>query len=417
MGLTVLDGRIDGQVVGVRMAGGVITEVGPGVAAQAGDEVIDAAGMAIVPPMVNGHTHAAMTLFRSFGDDLPLMTWLQTKVWPAEARLTPDDVYWGTRLACLEMVRTGTTTFLDMYWHAAAVARAVDDAGVRALVGVALFDQGATDGPSTLKDTALGSLGDLAGAGPRVTPLLAPHAVYTVTPDSLAWVAATAAEQGLGVHIHLSETRREVEDCETATGLRPPALLDACGLLGPQTVVAHGCWLEPDELELLAERGTTVVTCPASNMKLAVGRTLPYPEAAAAGVALGLGTDGAASNNSLDLFQEVKAFSLVTKFLADDPSVLPAAEALAVARGQRSAVLGGQAIEPGARADLLLVRTDEPEVTPGDLDANLVYAATGAVVDTTVVDGRVLMRGRHVEGAAEVVAEARARAARLTGVG
>ena len=196
--------------------------------------------------------------------------------------------------------------------------------------------------------------------------------------------------------------------------MRPAELIDRCGLLGPKSVLAHGCWLEPDELALVASRGATIVTNPVSNMKLAVGRQFPYGEAMAAGVAVGLGTDGAASNNSLDLFQDMKVLALAQKFASDDPSTLPAAEVLAIATGQRSELLGGRTIAVGAPADFLVVATDQPEIEPGDLAANLVYAATGAVVQTTVVAGRVLMRERVVADAAEILAQVRGRVPRLT---
>lgn len=417
MGLTVVRASLDGTEVALRAEDGVIVAVGAEVAPEPADEVIDARGAALIAPMVNAHTHAAMTLFRSFGDDMPLMTWLETRIWPAEARLRPDDVYWGTRLACLEMIRSGTSRFFDMYWHAPEAARAVHDAGLRAVLAAPLIDTGSASGLAALKDDALRSLElmqPFEQTG-RIEATLGPHAVYTVSRSSLEWLGELMADRGVGCQIHLSETRREVDDCVAATGMRPAELLDACGLLGPRTVVAHGCWLEPHELSLLAESETTVAMVPVSNMKLAVGRHFPYLDALAAGVRLGLGTDGTASNNSLDLFQDVKVLALVQKFAADDPSVMAASEALAIARGQRSAHLGGRALEAGAPADFLLVRTDAPEVTPGDLDANLVYAATGAVVDTMVVAGQVLMRDRRVRDEEEILEEVRGRFGRLTG--
>jgi 5-methylthioadenosine/S-adenosylhomocysteine deaminase len=414
MGLAVTNASLDGATVGLRAEEGVIVEIGPDVVPVDDDETIDAEGGALVPGLVNGHTHAAMTLFRSYGDDLPLMTWLETRIWPAEGRLEPDDVYWGTRLACLEMIRSGTTKFVDMYWHAPDAARAVEDAGLRAVLSLPLIDGGEPSGLPALRDNALASLHELEPFGDRVTTFLGPHAVYTVSEPSLEWIGRTAAERGVGIHIHLAETRREVDDCVTAHGVRPAGLIDRCGLVGPSSVLAHGCWLDPDELAMIAERGATVVTNPVSNMKLAVGRQFPYLDAVQAGVAMGLGTDGAASNNSLNLFQDMKVLALAQKFAADDPSTLPAAEVLAIATGQRTALLGGRPVEVGAPADFLVVRTGEPEVAPGDLDANLVYAATGAEVSTTVVDGRVLMRDREVDGADEIIEEVRGRVPRLT---
>ena len=205
-----------------------------------------------MPGLVNGHTHAAMTLFRGYGDDLPLMEWLEDWIWPAEARLTAEDVYWGTRLACVEMIRTGTVRFFDMYWHAGETARAVADAGIRAVIGAPLID--AAEGG--LRDVAAASLDEMAAvdAGGRVSGALAPHAIYTVGKESLRWVAAQAAERELPVHIHLSETEGEVTDCLEAHGKRPAQYLDELGLLGPQTILAHGVWLDDAELELIAER-------------------------------------------------------------------------------------------------------------------------------------------------------------------
>jgi 5-methylthioadenosine/S-adenosylhomocysteine deaminase len=304
-----------------------------------------------------------------------------------------------------------------MYWHPPETARAVEDAGLRGVICSPLIDQGDAAGLGALKHDAIESLDRVAEFDDRIEPFLGPHSVYTVSRTSLEWIGRTVAERGIGVHIHLAETRREVDDCIAAHGLRPAELIDRCGLLGPQSVLAHGCWLEPDELALVAARGATVVTNPVSNMKLAVGRQFPYREAVAAGVAIGLGTDGAASNNSLDLFQDMKVLALAQKFANDDPSTLPASEVLAIATGQRSELLGGRAIAVGAPADFLVVSTDHPEMEPGDLAANLVYAATGAVVDTTVVAGRVLMHERHVEGADEIQAEVRDRVPRLTAAG
>jgi 5-methylthioadenosine/S-adenosylhomocysteine deaminase len=206
-----------------------------------------------------------------------------------------------------------------------------------------------------------------------------------------------------------------VSDCVRAHGKRPAAYLDELGFLGARTVLAHGVWLDDSELELVAERGATVVANPAANMKLAVGGLLRYPAAASAGVALGLGTDGVSSNSNLDSFEEVKLFALSQKHTSGDPSVLPASEALAIARGLRSPLLSATPIELGAPADFLLLRFSDPALSAGDLDADLVYAASGSVVDTTVVAGRVLMRDRRVPSADEIVAEVRERARRLTG--
>ena len=289
-------------------------------------------GAALVPGLVNGHGHAAMTLLRGHGDDLPLMRWLETSIWPAEARLTHEDVYWGTRLACLEMIRAGTTRAWDMYWFQFDVARAFVDSGMRATVSqVFLSFDGAPD--DARPEAAPEGLDRLAGLGPLINPSLGPHAIYTVDEPTLRFVADLAGERSVPVQIHLSETESEVHDCVREHGCRPAEYLDRLGLLTERTVLAHGVWLDDAELELVARRGAAIVTNPVSNMKLAVGRTFPYPAARAAGIPIGLGTDGAASNNSLDLLSELKVLTLLQKHTAVDAAVLPAPDAWAIATG------------------------------------------------------------------------------------
>ena len=415
MSLAVTGATLEGRIVGLRAEDGAIAELGLDVEPRPEDEVIDGSGLLLCPPMVNGHTHAAMTLFRGFGDDMELMEWLRTRIWPAEAKLEPEDVYWGTRLACLEMIRSGTTKFVDMYWHGPEVARAVTDAGVRAVVSGVIIDELDPAKGEALRPRVTDVLDRLSEVGPRVQPSLGPHAIYTVSPETLGWVAELAADRDVPLHIHLSETEHEVEDCLDAHGKRPAGYLDDLGALGPRTVLAHGVWLDRHELDLIAERGATVVANPAANMKLAVGGMLPYPAAAAAGAALGLGTDGVSSNSNLDMFEEVKLFALSQKHASGDPSTLPAGDALAIARGLGSSVLAGAALAVGEPADFLLLRASDPELSAGNLEADLVYAAGGSIVDTTVVAGEVLMQDRQVADAEETVAEVRARAQRLTG--
>ena len=405
--LAVTGAVLDGEAVGLRCEGGAIVALGPEVGPEPGDETIVATGMPLVAPLVNGHTHAAMTLFRGYGGDLPLMRWLREAIWPVEARLEPEDVYWGARLACLEMTRNGATDFWDMYWHPGATARAVEDAGMRATIGGPLFD--VEGGTEEMMETALASLDELAQAGPRIGAALAPHSIYTVSEGLLRWTAATATERGVTVHIHLSETEDEVSECLERHGVRPAHYLDRLGLLGERTVLAHGVWLDRAELETIAERGCTVVANPVANMKLAVGGVLPYPEARRAGVRVGLGTDGPGSNDSLDMLSDLKVFALSQRHASGDPTAIPAREAWSIATG-------GAELRVGGPADFLLLRAGAPELSLGDLYADLVYSASGAVVDTTVVAGRALMREAVVPGSEEVVARAVERSRRL-GIG
>ena len=420
--LVVTNALIDGESVSLTALDGVITAIGSDVAADAPtDESLDAGGGTLCPPLVNGHTHAAMTLFRGHGDDLPLMRWLQEAIWPVEAKLEAEDVYWGTRLACLEMIRSGTIGFWDMYWQPAATARAVTEAGLRAVIGPPLFDPPGFDRQE--RDAELeAQLDAVAEFGDRIYSAVAPHSIYTVGTASLEYAVGLASDRGLPVHIHLSETEKEVIDCIAEHGMRPAAYLDSLGMLGPNTTLAHGVWLDREELEMIADRGATVTTNPVANMKLAVGGTFPLPEAARASVPVALGTDGAGSNNSLDLLADLKAFALIQRHSTADAEAIPIEEAWAIASGQRSELIGrlGRPALPasdpltvGAPADFIVLDPDAPELALGNLTSSLVYSATGSAVKDTVVDGRILMRNRQVEDQEEILTRARERATAL----
>jgi 5-methylthioadenosine/S-adenosylhomocysteine deaminase len=304
-----------------------------------------------------------------------------------------------------------------MYWHADGVADAVHDGGIRAAVSSVVIDGDDAARGRELRPAVLDQLDAAAARGPRVAPCLGPHAVYTVSSETLTWLGEVSRDRGVPVHIHCSETKHEVETCRATHGVSPVGLLDRCGVLDARTVLAHCVWLDDDDLELIAERGATIVTNPVSNMKLAVGRVFRYDDARARGIPVGIGTDGAASNNALDLLADTKVLALVQKHTAGDPAAMPASEAWAVATGARAPWLGQSGrIAVGEPADFVLVRADRFELGPGDLHHNLVYAASGAVVQHVVVDGRVMVRDGRVDDEAEVVATVYERAARL-GVG
>ena len=267
-----------------------------------------------------------------------------------------------------------------------------------------------------MQSRVLAELEELEGSGPEIGRALAPHSIYTVSEGLLRWTAELAAEKGLPVQIHLSETEQEVEDCLAAHGERPAPYLDRLGLLGERTMLAHGVWLDRDELELIAERGATVVTNPVANMKLASGGPFPYPVAREAGVAVALGTDGAGSNDSLDLLSDLKIFALMQRHAAADPTICRRRGARGRNRGPGPDPRRGRPLTVGAPADFLLLRSDASEIGLGDLASDIVYAASGSVVDTTVVAGRPLMRDGRIDGAEETIDRARERAARL-GIG
>lgn len=381
------------------------------------EHVIEGKGKAIFPAFYNTHTHAAMTLFRSFGDDMKLQEWLQNKIWPIEAKLTAKEVYAGSRLACLEMIKSGTVFFNDMYFHHLETARAAAELGMRIATGDTFLDVLIQDNPDSIKGKVQQTMAALEEF-PLALPALYPHAIYTVSEENLLRITELAAQHGCRLHIHLSETEQEVKDCVAKHGKRPAEYLDALGLLSPKTSVAHGVWFNDAELALLGKRGVHVAHCPTSNMKLAVGRTIPYAAMRKHGINVTLGTDGCASNNTLDMTQSMKFAALLAKFSANDPTVLPAAEALQMATRNGAKAFGIDAgmVEEGKVADLILVDLKHPEFTPlHDTTANLVYAANGSCVDTVICNGKMIMQGRKVEGEEDILAEAEEAKERLFG--
>ncbi len=274
------------------------------------EQTIDCGGAIVSAPFFNAHTHAAMTLFRGWGDGLPLHEWLSRRIWPAESRMTADDVYAGTMLGCLEMIMSGTAFFNDMYWHPEAVVRAVLDSGLRAEICGVLIDMHNPDAARRQREAAQEFVESCVGRDPRVSLALGPHAIYTVSADSLAWCGEYSRAIGIRIHTHISETHREVEECMKQHGLSPVEYLDRLGMLGDNVVAAHCVWLSDRDVEILAERGVVVAHIPVSNAKLAVGEEFRLKRLLDAGVKVLIGTDGASSNNCLDMFGEMKFAAL-----------------------------------------------------------------------------------------------------------
>lgn len=386
-------------------------------------EVLDGTGMAAFPGLVNCHTHAAMSLFRGFGDDLPLQEWLHNKIWPNEKHLDDDIVYWGSRLACLEMIKSGTTCFNDMYFFQQATARAVSDSGMRAvlaLTGMDFFNEAQAEQlKQRCQDWEHVLTPDCRSASCREGSLryaLAPHAIYTVSGPTLQWLKAFADEHELLLHIHLSETETEVNDCIKAHGLRPVAYLRQLGLLAPTTILAHALWIDDEEIKMIADSQTKVVHNPNSNLKLASGFRFRYNELRNAGVTVALGTDGCSSSNNLDMMEAAKTMSLLQKGWRGDPTALPADEALQVAtrNGATALNLNAGMLQAGMLADLFLVDLNNTAFVPNHHSvSNLIYAAHGDCVDTTIINGQMAMRHRRVPQEEEIVREARRAARRL----
>ncbi len=399
---------------------GIIVAAGPDAGRKYGGEAdccIDGTRSVALPGLVNTHTHAAMTLLRGFADDMPLQQWLSEKIWPAEAHLTGDDVYWGTRLACLEMIRTGTTAFQDMYFFMEDAARAVADAGLRSVLTYGFIDLGDEERREReIRATERFVARVKSMDNPRIRAGAGPHAIYTVSQEGLRWLAGYSREEGIGIHIHLAETEQEVADSMKVWGMRPLQVLDRCGILTPRTVAAHCCWLERGECVILGERGGSVAYNPASNMKLAVNRAMPYHWMKEAGVNVSLGTDGCSSNNNLDLFEEMKTGALLQKFFWNAPTLLPATEMLSAATrgGARALGLMSGIIAPGAPADIILLDRDAICNTPlHSISSNAVYSCNGSAVSTVICGGSVLMMDRFIPGEEEVLCNASAAAADL----
>ena len=401
--------RLNGETKDIFIEGNKIKEIGDQLDVKA-EEVISGEGKAAVPSFINGHAHAAMTLLRGYADDMPLKEWLETKIWPVEAHMTEEDVYWGAKLACLEMIKTGTTFFNDMYWHWRGTARAVQEMGIRAAVSAVFIDL--FDAQKTKEQIALNEqlYAEREAFGSRVIFTLGPHAIYTVSEKALQWCAAFARDKGLLVHFHLAETEEEVNRCLEEHGVRPVRYLEQIGFLGPHLIACHCVWLDEEDMDILKTHGVRVVHNPTSNMKLTVGEVFPYLQLRERGVITALGTDGCASNNNLDMLESAKLASLLQKFHTGDPVVMPANEALEMitAEGARAFGLESGAIEAGMWADIALVDLNTPQLTPNfHLASDLIYAANGSCVDTLICDGRILMRGRHVAGEEEIMAKAR----------
>lgn len=363
-------------------------------------ERIDAAGQVALPGLVNCHTHAPMVTLRGVAEDLPIEEWFNDVVWPIESNLTERDVELGARLACAEMIRAGVTCFADHYFSMDAVAAVVEECGIRAHLGEAFFSSQGPQGRARSLEFALRHRG---GAGGRITTALAPHAPYTVDDADLAATAALARDHGLPVHLHAAENRDQAEASLARHGVTPIEVLRRTGILDTDVLIAHGTGILDSDLPLLEAAGgsTAVATAPRGYLKFAWPTTTPVRALHDIGIPVGLATDGAASNNSLDVWESMALTALVQKSTTGDPRWLTARQALyhATLQSARAIGLGDRlgTLAPGRRADIVLVDLSGPHTQPvHDLAATLVHSARSSDVRTTVVDGRILMRDREL---------------------
>jgi 5-methylthioadenosine/S-adenosylhomocysteine deaminase len=383
--------------------------------------VIDAQGGIIMPGLVNTHTHAAMTLFRGMADDLPLLTWLNDYIFKAEAQwLNPESVYTGTLLSCAEMLLSGTTTFCDGYFFEDAVAHAVKESGMRAILAQGIVDfpaPGVADPKKNVVEAAQ-FIERWQGKNSLVTPCLFCHSPYTCSEKTLKEARKVADEAGCLFQIHVAETQSEVKEIEQRHGTSPVQYLDRIGVLNARTLVVHAIWVNEADIACMAKRGMGVSVATESEMKLASG-VAPIPEFLKRGIAVGIGTDGAASNNNLDMFQEMDTAAKLHKVKRLDPTVLDARQVLALATksGAEAIGLGEQigSLEKGKKADLIIIDTHKPHLTPlYDPVSHLVYAASGSDVRDVIIDGRLVVRDRALLTInVEAVMEAVERLARL----
>ncbi|MBZ5608077.1 MAG: amidohydrolase family protein [Acidobacteriia bacterium] len=353
----------------------------------------------IMPGLINTHTHAAMSLFRGIADDLKLQDWLEKYIFPAEAKnVTPDFVLWGTRLAALEMMLSGTTTFVDMYYFEDQVARATKEAGLRGVLGETILRFKSPDAATPKDALALTEkFIQQYKNDPLIVPAPAPHAIYTNDDADLRSARKLANKYGVPLVIHLSETKTENDDAVRVRGMTPTRLLDALGVLDGPTIAAHGVWLDDADMQILKAHATGIAHCPSSNMKLASG-VAPVIKLLSLGIPTGLGTDGpAGSNNDFDLMEEMNLAADLQKVTASDPTVLPAEQAVAMATilGARVASLDKEigSLEPGKRADLITLRLDRPHAVPlYNVYSQIVYALKGSDVQDVVVNGKPIVR-------------------------
>ena len=359
------------------------------------DHVIDGKDKLVIPGLINTHTHVPMTILRGYGDDMMLQEWLEKRIWPVEARLSKGSVIAATKLAFLEMISSGTTMFLDMYFFEDSIANVATKMGIRAALGFAFIDHGTPEYTFDELFPACHRFIKDYHDDELITPVLAPHGVYTCGPETLGKIKDVSDRYDVLTHIHCSETRDEVYDVEERYGKRPVDQLIETGLLNDKMILAHCGWITKQEVSSIASAHAAVSHCPVSNMKIATGGYAPVPEMLDAGVSVSLGTDGAASNNSLDMFDTMKFTALVHKQHRWDPKIMDAQTVFDMATVHGASALHMQdkigSIEVGKKADIVLLDMKKPHLTPcHDPVSHLVYAAKGSDVCTTIINGRLL---------------------------
>lgn len=402
--------RLDGARKDIYIKGSRIDRIadrlepGNGIPAD-GLRIMEGGGKTVIPGLVNMHTHAAMTLLRGYREDASLFDWLQS-VWGAEAHLDGEMIYWATRLACLEMIKTGTTAYNDMYFCLNEAAKAVEDSGIRAMFSYCLLDAGDEKRKASDRERLAMFHEDSGKWHPRVKFCAGIHAPYTVCEENIVWACEYARKHGLLIHTHIAETEKEVMDIKEQKGLTPVQYMDRLGALGNDVLSAHSLWLDDEDVAVFGRRGVNAVHNVNSNLKLASGYAFRYSELRDAGANVCLGTDGAGSSNNLDMLETMKTTALLQKGWRRDSTAMPLNELMdtATVNAARALRLDAGRIEEGALADMSLIDTDSYAFLPDtNFEANLIYSANSSCVDTLICDGEILMEGRKVKDEDEIV--------------
>lgn len=404
---------VEGVATDILIEGNLISKIDAAIDESAlphGTEIVECTGKAVLPGLVNMHTHAGMSMMRGVGEDIAFHEWID-RIWKVESRIDEEYVYHATRLACLEMIKTGTTTFNDHYWHMPMAHKAAVEMGLRPVLAYVICDRNDPE-ESERQKLQCSQMYDEAMTWNDMTQFaIAIHAIYSVSEPLMLWAVDFARKRGLKIHIHLSETRKEIEDCKAQHGgLSPVEYLDRLGVLGEDVIAAHTLWLSENDIRILGERKVTCVHNVNSNLKLASGYRFLYNELRDAGANICLGTDGCASSNNLDMLETIKTSAMIQKAWRDDPTAMPLEELIAAATANAGKALGQNLgrIEEGALADLIIIDTDNYNfISPGSFLANFIYSAHSDCVDSMICNGRFVMRERVVEGEKEILEQAR----------
>ncbi len=373
-------------------------------------ETVDCTGRTAFPGLMNMHTHAGMSMMRGLGEDIGFHEWID-RIWDVEKNIDAEYVYHATRLACLEMIKTGTTTFNDQYWYIHSAHKAAVEMGVRPVLCYVILDRNDPEESERQKVQCAEWLENAKSWNDQTILGVGIHAIYSVREEMILWAAEFARRNGLFIHTHISETQKEVEDCMAQHGgMSPVEYLDSLGVLGPDVIAAHTLWLSENDIRILAERGVTCVHNINSNLKLSSGYRFPYKELKEAGANICIGTDGCASSNNLDMLEAMKTSAIVQKAWRNDPTVMPLNEIMdmATANAGKALRLNVGRIEEGALADILIINTDSYHfMSKGSFEANLVYSAHSDCVESVICNGKFIMRNRVVPGEEQILADAR----------